>query len=104
MFVGLFLLTLLLTGSKLILTTARLIWLITIFFLVNQHLSIILVMLELLGMIAIFRLTWQVTRGSLGLALVFVVITVGVVEAAVGLSLLSLLARRFSRDLMKFKF
>ena len=75
-----------------------------LFFLFNQHLTIIIVQLEIIALITISVLSWKITQGDLELSIVFRLIVLRVIEASIGLALLVKLSRSSGPELLKFKF
>ena len=73
-------------------------------FLLESHLRIMLVQLELVTLTAVLAGGLSLNAGGVRILLAFVALVVGVVEAALGLSFLSKAARQESQELMKFNF
>lgn len=75
-----------------------------IFFLINQHLTILLVQLEVLGLRALGLLALGALSAEKDLIVLFRIIVVTVIEASVGLRLTVKQARYSSHELLKFNF
>ena len=75
----------------------------TLYFLVNQHLTILLVQLETLGLGGLALLIIRSKSIEKDLVPIFTVIVVSVIEAALGLSLVVKQARYHHTELLKFK-
>ena len=85
---------------KVILT--RVVFLIAItFFMFNHHIRVALIQLELLTLRARLTLSLKISAGSLGARVMFMLFTVAVIEATLGLSLLALTSRKASGELFK---
>ena len=70
--------------------------------LLNQHISIALIQLELLTLIRGALLIIRSLSASLRLIVFLIFFTVGVIEATLGLALLALTSRKVNNDLFKF--
>ena len=75
-----------------------------IFFIINQHLTILLVQLEVLGLGVLILLALQPFSAGKDLIILFRVIVVTVIEASIGLSLTIKQARYHTNELLKFSF
>ena len=75
-----------------------------LFFLKNQHLTISLVQLEILGLMALLKTSNEIFIKEKELLFLFVVIVVVVIEAALGLSLIVKQARNLNKEFFKFFF
>ena len=79
-------------------------WFCVIFFLLNQHLAILLVQLEVLGLRVLVLLALGPLSTEKDLIVLFRVIVVTVIEASVGLRLIVKQARYNRNELLKFNF
>ena len=75
----------------------------TLYFLANQHLTILLIQLEALGLRGLALLIIRSQSIEKDLVPIFTIIVVSVVEAALGLSLVVKQARYHHTELLKFK-
>ena len=75
-----------------------------IFFLINQHLTILLVQLEVLGLGGLVLLALGPLSAEKDLIVLFTVMVVTVIEASVGLRLTVKQARYNRNELLKFNF
>ncbi len=75
-----------------------------IYFILNQHLTILLVQLEVLGLGGLLLLAICLVSTEKDLVILFAVIVITVIEASVGLSLTVKQARYNNNELLKFYF
>ena len=75
-----------------------------IYFLLNQHLTILLVQLEVLRLGTLLLLAICLISTEKDLIILFTIIVITVIEASIGLSLTVKQARHNSNELLKFYF
>ena len=75
-----------------------------LFFLKNQHLTISLIQLEILGLASLLFMALRILIREKEIITLFVVIVVIVIEASVGLSLIVKQARNLNKEFFKFYF
>ena len=72
------------------------------FFLINQHVTLALVQLEILTLISRLLITMYLSSFSSSITFIITLLIVGVLEGTAGLSLLALSSRAYRAELFKF--
>lgn len=75
-----------------------------LFFTKNQHLTIILVQLEILGLISLFSFSNYNLFLEKDMIILFIIMVVVVIEASVGLRLIVKQARNINKEFFKYYF
>lgn len=83
---------------------ALVIFFLFLFFIKNQHLTISLIQLEVLGLMSLFISSNEVIIKEKELLFLFVLLVIIVIEASLGLSLIVKQARHLNKEFFKFFF